>query len=295
MFLLLKVRYIKGVKLLILSIAIYGSGLLFGLTRIIHIPIIPVSTFISNIILGYTIIRKQVINPIREKSIRLEQEFFKRIELEANIQSYEQDRSHLMKEIQHRVRNNLQIISSLAHFHSKYAQKYNIQVVWDRFQELMQSMAFVHGYMYINKNLAKINFSEYIDKLNIRIKQMYPFSGNLIMKQKIINPILSVNQAITCGIVLYELISNVYKHAFPENYRGKPTLELTLHDLDTDECEIIVRDNGIGMPIQFDFDNIATIGLGLVKILIEKQLHGHIDLIKGNGTMYIIRIKKIIV
>ena len=112
-------------------------------------------------------------------------------------------------------------------------------------------------------------------------------------EQKITNPVLSVNQAIACGIVLYELISNVYKHAFPENYEGKPTLELTLHDLNTDEFEIIVRDNGIGMPIQFDFGNIATIGLGLVKILIEKQLHGHVDLIKGNGTMYIIRIKKI--
>lgn len=293
MYLLCKVHYVKGVKLLILSIAIYGGGLLFGLTRIIHIPIIPVTTFISNLILGYTIVKKQVINPIREKSIRLEQELIKIIELEENIQSYKKDRSHLLKEIHHRVRNNLQVISSLAHYHSKHIQKNNSWAIMDRFQELIQSMAFVHSCMYINKNFADINFSEYINKLNIRIKQSYPLPGNLVVKQNIMNPVLSVNQAISCGIVFYELISNVYKHAFPENYQGNPTLELTLHDLDNDEFEIIVHDNGVGMPVHFDFNNIDTIGLELVKILVEEQLQGHIDLIKGNGTMFIIRIKRI--
>lgn len=279
-----KVRHMDGVNYLILSILIYGGGILLGATRLIKVPTVPIAVLISNIFLGYVVIGKRIISPLREKSMKLEHEILKRMKLEKNIHSVNEDRSILLSEVNHRVRNNLQIISSLAHFHAGYLHTYNTKAILHRFQNLVQSMAFVHDYIYENNNLDRIKFSDFLNELINQIRMIGYKSDTVTVRKKIQHKNLTLNKAIPCGIVLYELISNVYKHAFPEYFKGEAILDIGFRNLKSDTYEITVQDSGIGLPENFDLNNIHSIGLRLVKILIEGQLEGSIELTGGKGA-----------
>ncbi|MFO7889905.1 MAG: sensor histidine kinase [bacterium] len=281
-----KVRHMDGLKYLIISILIYGTGTLIAATQFIEIPTMPIAILLSNIFMWHVIIGKRIISPLREKSIKLEQEIIKRIHLEKNIQSVQKDRLILLNEVHHRVRNNLQIISSLAHFHSVFLSTHNTQDVLKRFEDLMQSMSFVHNYIYENNNLSKINFSKFINDVISNIRMTSDNSDKLKIKQNIKNINLPLDKAIPCGMVLYELIFNIYKHAFPEYYNGEPTLFISAQNISSHTYEIIVNDNGIGLPENFNPNNINSIGLKLVKILIEGQLDGSIEVINGKGVTF---------
>jgi len=281
-----KARHMDGVNYLILSILIYGGGILLGASRFIAIPTVPIAILISNVFLGHVIVCKRIISPLREKSIKLEHEILKRMKLERNIHSVKEDRTILLSELHHRVRNNLQIISSLAHFHSGYLQTYSTPVILNRFQDLMQSMAFVHDYIYGNNDLNKINFSNFINELINKIRMIGYKSDTLMVRKNIKSKNFPFDKAIPCGIVLYELILNVYKHAFPEHYKGKPVLDIEVRSLKSDAYEITVQDNGIGLPENFNLNNINSIGLKLVKILIEGQLGGSMEVAGERGTVF---------
>lgn len=281
-----KVRHMEGIHYLIISILIYGGGILLGGSRLIKFPSMPIAVLISNIFLGYVIIGKRILSPLREKSMKLEREMLKRINLEKNIHTVKKDRSLLLNEVHHRVRNNLQIISSLAHFHSAFLDTHNSQAVLQRFQDLMHSMSFVHNYIYENNDLSKINFSQFMNDVINNIRMTTHKSDTPLIKQNIKNINLPLNKAIPCGMVLYELILNVYKHAFPDSYKGKPILYISLQNINAHSYEIIVKDNGIGLSKNCDFNNINSIGLKLVKIIVEKQLEGSIEVVNGKGVMF---------
>ena len=281
-----KVRHMEGINYLMISILIYGGGVLLGGSRLITFPTMPIAVLTSNAFLGYVIIGKRILSPLREKSMKLEREMLKRINLEKNIHTVKKDRSLLLNEVHHRVRNNLQIISSLAHFHSAFIDTHNSQAVLQRFQDLMHSMSFVHNYIYENNNLSKINFSQFINDVINNIRMTTHKSETPLIKQNIKNINLSLNKAIPCGMVLYELILNVYKHAFPDSYKGKPILYISLQNINAHSYEIIVQDNGIGLPDNFDLININSIGLKLVKIIVEEQLEGSIEVAKGKGVTF---------
>ena len=281
-----KVRHIEGIHYLVISILIYGGGILLGGSRLIKFPSMPIAVLISNIFLGYVIIGKRILSPLREKSIKLEHEIMKRMNLEKNIHSVKKDRSILLNEVQHRVRNNLQIISSLAHFNSTFMETHNTQAVLNRFQNLIQSMSFVHNYIYENKDLSNINFSNLVKHMINNIRMVTHKSDTFLIKQNIKNIHLPSNKAIPCGMVLYELILNVYKHAFPDHFKGKPTLHISMRNINSHIYEIIVKDNGIGLPEKFNLNTTDSIGLKLVKIIVQKQLEGSIEVDNGKGVTF---------
>jgi len=199
----------------------------------------------------------------------------------------------LLKEIHHRVKNNLQIISSLLYLQSiNLKDEETLNMLKDS-QDRIRCMALVHEKLYQSEDLSEINFKEYVVSLIDYISRSFNKSDTeIITRINIENINLSLDTAISCGLIVNELITNTYKYAFPEDWLK--TKENTF------QCEfeisvigelnrytLIVKDNGIGVKDNLDINNISSLGLKLVYSL-AMQLNGTVELKKHGGTQFII-------
>ncbi len=190
----------------------------------------------------------------------------------------------LLKEVHHRVKNNLQVISSILNLQSSYVKDNNTLNILRESQNRIKSMSFIHESLYQNTNFSSIKFSEYIDNLSRNLIQTYAFGKNIQLVTELDPVEVSLDQAIPCGLILNELISNALKYAFIGRQEG--VVKITLR-ANKKKVEISVTDDGIGMPINFDVDNSDSLGLQLVYTLIE-QLEGTINVDTQKGTKYLI-------
>ncbi len=194
-----------------------------------------------------------------------------------------------LKEINHRVKNNLQIISSLLDLQVKYVDNKEAVNVLHGSKNRVKTMAMIHEMLYQADDLASINFSNYIKNL---VQDLFCFHG----RKNNIKPIIAAEQvflnietAIPCGLIINELVSNSLRYAFPDGKSGKVVISLYLRD----ECfELIVSDNGIGLPSSINFENTQTLGLQLVNMLIN-QLEGSVKLERKDGTTFCIKFKEL--
>jgi PAS domain S-box-containing protein len=196
----------------------------------------------------------------------------------------------LLREIHHRVKNNLQIISSLLNLQSHSIKDKSYADMFKESQDRIRSMALIHEKLYQSKNLARIQFDEYTDTL---VHELIRFQG--VNTQKIEVKIdvgdisLDIDTAIPCGLIINELVSNALKHAFPDNRSGEITIRV--HSVD-DKYELAVTDNGVGIPENIDIEDTSSLGLRLVTILAEDQLDGDFSLHRDEGTTVRITFKK---
>lgn len=199
----------------------------------------------------------------------------------------------LLKEVHHRVKNNLQVISSILNLQSSYVKDNNTLNILRESQNRIKSMSFIHESLYQNTNFSAIKFSEYIDKLSRNLVNTYAFGKNIELKSDLDPVAVSLDQAIPCGLILNELISNALKYAFIGKPEGVVELTLKEEEIDGKETKVIitVKDNGIGMPLSFDVDNADSLGLQLVYTLID-QLEGTINVDTQKGTKYLITFVK---
>ena len=194
----------------------------------------------------------------------------------------------LLKEIHHRVKNNLQVISSLFHLQSSYIKDKDAQNAFLESQDRVKSMALIHEKLYLSKNLSQVNFSQYVHELITSLLSSYKFNSNSMDLVIDIDEIdLNVDVAVNLGLILNELVSNSFKHAFPE---GRSSIDnkcgLTiLLKTGNGFYSLIIRDNGIGFPENFDINNTDTLGLQLVSSLVEQQ-NGKIKYFNDNGANY---------
>jgi PAS domain S-box-containing protein len=190
----------------------------------------------------------------------------------------------LLREIHHRVKNNLQVISSMLYLQSGYIEDKEVLRVFKKSQNRIKSMALVHEELYQSKDLEKIDLAGYIRKLVTGLIHSYEVNPDDI-KQKINvhNVLLCVNTAIPCGLIINELVSNSLKHAFPDGKEGEILIELRSDN--DNKFTLIVSDNGVGFPKDLDFRNSETMGLQLV-ITLVKQLKGTIKLDRSAGTTF---------
>ncbi len=138
-----------------------------------------------------------------------------------------------------------------------------------------------------------MNFSEYINDLAKGIFRSYADTANMIRLNIESKDIwIGIDTAIPCGLVINELVSNALKHAFPDNRKGE--IIIIFRKTENDSFELIISDNGIGMPEQLDFRNTESLGLRLVTALSENQLEGKIDFNTDNGTVFTLRFKEIV-
>jgi two-component system, sensor histidine kinase PdtaS len=189
----------------------------------------------------------------------------------------------LLREIHHRVKNNLQIISSLLGLQSHCIEDKNTIELLKDSQNRVKSMALLHEKLYASESLARIDIHDYIMTLVNHLNSVYgEVPARVDMKLDIEDILLEVDTAIPCGLVINELVSNSLKHAFPNERTGKIGINLRSEDND---YILTVKDDGVGIPEEIDFENTQTLGLRLVKILVE-QLNGTIELTKYRGTIF---------
>ncbi|WP_424355763.1 PAS domain S-box protein [Methanobacterium sp. MBAC-LM] len=209
---------------------------------------------------------------------------------ENEIKASLKEKEALLKEIYHRVKNNLQIISSLLDLQANYVDELETLNVLQESQNRVKSMAMIHEMLYQSNDLASIEFLGYVQNLVRDLFYSYGVKGNIKPVINIDHIILNIETAIPCGLIISELVSNSLKYAFPDNRNGEVSISVNSHG---EEFELIIRDNGIGLPKNLDFKDIKiSLGLRLVNILVD-QLDGSIELNRSRGTEFKIKFKEL--
>ncbi|PAU95802.1 hypothetical protein CK503_01720 [Aliifodinibius salipaludis] len=209
---------------------------------------------------------------------------------EEELQESLEEKSVLLQEIHHRVKNNLAIISGMMELQAMESTNEVLKDKLSDSQLRIQSMALVHELLYESDNFSKLNFKEHVSKLVKTIVQTINATASVKIDYDLENVMLNINQAIPCALIINELVTNAMKHAFVNAKKGKISISLE------EKNEIVhlnIKDNGVGLPESFGFDNANTLGMRIIQSLIE-QLEASIDFASGDeGTNFSITFENV--
>ncbi|MBW4560634.1 MAG: PAS domain S-box protein [Mojavia pulchra JT2-VF2] len=206
---------------------------------------------------------------------------------EVKLRSALAEKEVLLKEIHHRVKNNLQIVSGLLQLQSHTLNDLETIKVLRESQNRIESISLIHKNLYTSPNIGKLDVADYINNLVTSLLISYQIvPGRISLETNIDSVYLNVDQAIACGLIINELISNALKHAFTNRQTG--SISITLKNL-VNNIEMIIQDNGTGLPKDLDWRNIGSLGLSLVYDLVTEQLEGNITLENNHGTVFKIK------
>jgi|WetSurSiteA1Bulk_404760.scaffolds.fasta_scaffold03267_3 PAS domain S-box-containing protein len=195
----------------------------------------------------------------------------------------------LLQEVHHRVKNNMQVISSLLRLQSMSVKTKRLKDILKDSQSKIRAMALIHEKLYQSRDLTKIRMPDYIDSLIKEISEAYDTeSSQVVIRQSIEDISLKVDLVIPCGLIINELITNALKYAFPDGKKGEITIDLKRKDTDTGQIELAVSDSGIGIPEEVDLKSSETLGVHLVTMLAEDQLGGTVTIGRKDGTTFIL-------
>jgi PAS domain S-box-containing protein len=192
----------------------------------------------------------------------------------------------LIREIHHRVKNNMQVISSILNLQSALLDDPKARAAFKECQYRIKSMAMVHERLYRSKDLTSIDFSDYLNNLARNIFLDQQVKPEQVKLQIDIQPIsLSINTAVPLGLILNELITNAFKHAFPGGRQGH--LWVSLKKSKKDRAELVVKDDGVGFPKELDFRKTGSLGMVIINTLAD-QIDGKLELVrrKSGGTEF---------
>jgi two-component sensor histidine kinase len=192
----------------------------------------------------------------------------------------------LLKEIHHRVKNNLQVVSSLLFVQSQRISDPELAACFLESQSRIHSMAMAHEQLYRSKNLAEVSVKTYVEGLIENLRQVYFLPRREISWQlEAAEIVLNIEKVIPFGLLLTELLSNAHKHAFVDKKEGNVTISIRRCG---EEIELAVADDGVGLPADFNYRETETLGMQLISALIN-QLNGTLELEQGNGTLFKVR------
>ncbi len=198
------------------------------------------------------------------------------------------EKEALLREIHHRVKNNLAVVSSLLSLEARKIKDAGVKSLFEESQQRVRSMALVHEKLYQTKDLSSINFEGYIKSIVSDIISMYRIDTSAITTEINIRDIeLDLESAVPCGLIINELLTNAFKHAFPKNRRGVLSVNFTKTD---GAYTLTIKDNGVGLPEGFDYKEASTLGLQLVNILTD-QLGGTLRIKSDKGTEAVVAFK----
>lgn len=201
---------------------------------------------------------------------------------DAGLRAALAEKDLLLKELYHRVKNNMQIISSLLDLQASTIRNAGMVETFRVSQARVRAMALVHEKLYQAPDLTKISFSDYVQDLVADLFSSYGVEPGRIELKLDVNldgDFIPVDMAVPCGLIVNELLSNCVKHAFPEGRRGE--IRVSLHAGEDDIYQLAVADNGVGLPAGFD-NAVGSLGLSLVRSLSREQLKGTVE-VKHNG------------
>jgi PAS domain S-box-containing protein len=203
---------------------------------------------------------------------------------EAQIKAQLQEKDVLLKEVHHRVKNNMQVISSLLNLQSRRVKDPSVFEMFKESQRRIRSMALIHERLYQSSDLSRIEFSEYISNLATHLFHSYQVDASRIrLKLETEKVHLNINTAIPCGLIVNELVSNALKHAFPDGRNGQ--LEIDLKQVPGDGYVLQVIDDGVGFPEGLDFRKTETLGMQIISTLVE-QIDGRLELNREKGSAF---------
>ena len=209
---------------------------------------------------------------------------------EARIKASLKEKEVLLREIHHRVKNNLAVISALLNLQSQFGTD-DVKDMFESVQDRIRAMAIAHEKLYQTENLAALNVDEYTKTL---LEQLFGYYSDLAARVTLRTEIerisLGIDTAIPFGMITTELVSNCLKHAYPEGRNGE--VAVSVRAVGKQEYELIVSDNGVGIPEDADRKSTKSFGLELVGALVD-QLNGRIEICKANGTDVRIRFMEV--
>ncbi len=216
---------------------------------------------------------------------RLRDELERRVEERtAELSRSLAEKTTLLQEVHHRVKNNLQIVCSLLSMQIDSSTSDLLNGPLNNAHSRVLAMSLIHEQIYQSATLADLNFGEYIERLADRLFGAYCVSPGRIRLELSVEPIhLTVDQAIPCGLILNELVTNSLKHAFGDGRAG--AINITLRKIDFDSVELTVADNGIGLPPGFRTENSHSLGLQVVQTLIG-QLRADLAITSEDGASF---------
>jgi len=219
------------------------------------------------------------------KTFGVNQDITERKRAEEQIRTSLKEKEVLLKEIHHRVRNNLTTIASIFSLQSPYLEDKKSKEIFRECENRVRTMSKIHTKLYQSKDLAHIDFGSYLGELSNELFLSYQIDPEAVEFDIQVEDIsLDIHNALPLGLLLTELITNSLKYAFPEGRKG--ILQVNLRR-DNDRMVLSVADDGIGFPEDIDYQKTSTLGLQLVTGLV-KQLKGSLELKKGRGTVWII-------
>ncbi|MCA6362052.1 MAG: PAS domain S-box protein [Bacteroidetes bacterium] len=240
--------------------------------------------------------REVYLNPIRNENgdiIELSciaHDITEKKAIDENLRQSLKEKEVLLKEVHHRVKNNLQVISSILNLQKAYVRDNKTLELLHESQNRIKSMAFVHESLYQTKDFSNINFADYIGNVTRNLMHSYASTESPPELELSLAPIqLNLDTAIPCGLIINELLSNSLKYAFRKTKNGKISLTLTENK---GNIKIVIADNGSGLPETVDYRNTESLGLQLVVTLVE-QINGKIKLENKKGAKFTIEFTSI--
>ncbi len=209
---------------------------------------------------------------------------------EAALQKSLTEKEVLLREIHHRVKNNMQAISGLLRMHARRTEDAHLTEIFNDCRDRIGAMSLVHEALYQSENLSKIDFEAYLGQLCRNLGQAHDARGKgITLTASAADVSLNMDQGIAVGMIIAELISNAFKHAFPNDEGGAVSVHLDRADGGT--VRLVVSDTGKGLPPDFDIRNPPSLGLRLVSGAVTRELGGSLAVEKDNGARFIIRFK----
>jgi two-component sensor histidine kinase len=235
-------------------------------------------------------LEQRVLERTRDLSVtnrQLTEEVKQRKIAEALLRSALSEKEVLFAEVHHRVKNNLQIVSSLLGLQADRMADEHAAWALEDCRNRIKSMALIHEQLYRSKHVATIDFAEYIEGLGKSVMNSYGRQSEAIRLRIHMGEIsLPLQIAVPCGLIVNELVTNAVKHAFAEGQAGEVIVEF--RRTDEHRCRLTVEDTGKGMPDDFDLRSCETLGLQLVRNLAEFQLRGTVGVEGREGTRFVI-------
>ncbi|MEM7556012.1 MAG: histidine kinase dimerization/phosphoacceptor domain -containing protein, partial [Cyanobacteria bacterium P01_A01_bin.84] len=243
--------------------------------------------FWGNLAVKQINVAQKVMNLIRVSDISEQQAALREREIrEKQIQRSLEEKETLLKEIHHRVKNNLQIISSLLRMQSRRILDEKTLILFQEAQNRVQSMALIHEQLYYSDDISQIDFGEYISSLMNNLFRCYGVNEKkIVINIETNNLQLNLDNAIPCGLIINELVSNSFKYAFPNGMPGKISIIIQECQNSKNDLLLIISDTGIGISNTLKWEESNSLGLKIVRSL-TRQLKGNISLNCGQGANF---------
>jgi len=228
--------------------------------------------------------RKNLERLVAERTQALQKEIAENKAIQVDLADSLQEKELLLKEVHHRVKNNMQVISSLLSIQAESVEDDLYVTLLNESQQRIKSMALIHETLYQSKDLLKIDFHEYISTLTTSLSRSYSVPGVPVhVAVNVEDVALDLETAVPCGLIINELVSNSLKHAFHDH----DEIGVINIDFDANSClyELKIADNGCGLPDGFDISKNVSMGLEIVSIL-TSQLEGRLEFANENGAMF---------